>query len=357
MRANLFDDFRTKARAVKLPREVTENVMGESARLRAQSNAARTGRGGAAAAVSSSGDADGRVGVVSRDAPRRPRIVARLAIAAACVTALLVGVGFLGAPDLSSLPFLPTAGGDFMLKAYAEGIQQEDGTVLALGDFGHDQGWSGGDGSTFETSVGLNLEVVASGVRSVSYELESDELNVGEDIYLEQISSDAGADSGETPAAGRTEGIVVYGPDKEGQLGRTFKVGVVCKREGELGEAYEGLVASSAWEPGTMPTEEEAEAYVRASNRVTVVAQKVIANRLSRTTLVVTVEYEDGGTRTHRYVIAPIEGFGETYADWLETMVGTEVGWMTGELTPEDGARYEELRKDAPQLYTIRELS
>ena len=112
-------------------------------------------------------------------------------------------VAFLGANALVN----HLAGGRgnwFALTAYAEGTEQAEGERLALGEtFGGNISWSGGvdpatDGDDLlMVSTSLNLSCTGNNVDTLTYQLESDNVQTGADAYS-------------------TPGIWIFQSDREG---------------------------------------------------------------------------------------------------------------------------------------------
>lgn len=176
-------EFRALSRAVRLPDGVRERV------LEGRAAADDAGRAGTPR-PRLSGDIERARAHRRRACGReRPwRLVVRTAAVMALALTLLVGTAMAGVP----LPWLQgTDGGEaaapasedsrFVLRAYAAERAQggSEDPSLAPGRFFSSYGLSGGDGNAIAVSAGFDLTVEGEGIDTVTYTLESDELQVG----------------------------------------------------------------------------------------------------------------------------------------------------------------------------------
>ena len=323
MDRHTLEQFRARARRVSLPEEVRESVLdkiriekGERARGPLRPHREQHG--------------------ITRRTFVRVGAVATGSLAA-----------FLGGSALMS-----NLGGEksnwFALTAYAEGIDETDGTHLALGRlFNGALGWSGGpESELLMVNTVLDLTCTGDNVRTITYSLE------GENVLTEQgLRMESGLAS--------TQGIWIYWPEGsvesytvsyDEQPGKdSSAVGYRVYANAPLNDEARKLLVemqelNSTISEGGEPSEEQLRRHAELSNRGTVCALEVLAAELEKATLVMTAGFADGSTQTKRYAFSPREGYAQIFADYLNEMASA------------DSESVEALRKDPPSLFYLTEF-
>lgn len=138
MNKQTFDQFRERARGVRLPDNVRDNVLSE---MSAEKNRAPKRRS------------------VTR------RAVAGVGLGAVGTAAALLVASIVTRPSEGDLA-KATGNCWFALRAYAEGVEQDDGSLLAADDcFGGIYSWSEGDDGLFDVSTSFDVSCVGEGGR------------------------------------------------------------------------------------------------------------------------------------------------------------------------------------------------
>ena len=324
MDKHALERFRTRARRVALPEDVRESVLDE---MRVEK--------------------DQRARGPRRPRRERPGVTRRTFVRAGAVAAGSV-VALLGASVLMS-----HTGGEksnwFALAAYAEGVEEADGTRLALGRlFDGMLGWSGGpESELLMVNTVLDLTCVGDNVRTITYALEGDNVLTEQGLRMES-------------GLASRQGVWIYWPE-----GSVESYTVAYDDQGAAGSASAGyrlyanaplkdetrelLVRmqelSDAMRASGEPSEEQLRQHAELSDQGSVCALEALATELERATLVMTARFADGSSQTKRYAFSPREGYAQIYADHLEEMASA------------DSERAEALRENPPSLFYLTELS
>lgn len=338
-----FDRFRSLTNGVSLPKSVRDNVL-EAARTEGPADAAAPRHSRRPAARSVTRRTALRVGTV----------------AAGSVVALL-GLSILGRPEAETAP-----GNYFVLKAYADGTSQDDGSVLlSQGDI--NWGGGGGDSSNGWMTWGhdINFACEGVGIDRIDYRLEGG--LVGE-VYNETcvffIANANRTDIGlnEVVPEGCTPDAFSVSYEEQDADKNSFTRGInTCFRPSS--ETQAAREASDAIDWLSLSALEEYMAAQRAQNAERVAYEREFANLVSQVTLAMTVTYENGDTQTKRYAIGPRENFDQVYADYLESGVELsaesslhrqDLEWADWEARY--GADVQAYYDNMPSLYVISEL-
>ena len=343
MSSQQFEQFRTRARKVRLPENVRESVLDE---IRIDKGERARG-------------------------PRRPRREQRGVTRRTFVRVGAVAAGgiaaFLGANALMN-HLAGEKNNWFALTAYAEGTEEADGSRLALGDkFGGHINWGGGVNPATSTSelllisTVLNLACTGKNVDTLTYRLEGDNVLTGDDINtrpgLWLFQSDA-------ETAGVVESFTVgyddqaiTSPTDEASGGSTHYdvyANVPFEKGDELWELLAELQSVDP-ETGEHATREVTGYYEgthhqkELTNQVALHAAELFAEELAKATLVMTATFNNGSEQTKRYSFAPREDYTQIYADYLAE------DWEA--YLADDDARRAELAQNPPSLYLITETN
>lgn len=321
MNKQTFDQFRERARGVRLPDNVRDNVLSETS---AEKNRA----------------------------PQRRSVTRR-----AVVGVGLGAVGTAAALLVASIVTRPSEGDSaeatgncwFALRAYAEGVEQDDGSLLAADDcFGGTYSWSEGDGGLFDVSTSFDVSCVGEGVDSITYELASTGATDG-DVRFEWFALDRDNIEVGDAVGGSTSAFTV---DYTVPLERVgYNVAMRLQAEGALREALDALYDAYA-----APSDQGAvnEQIWRAFDLVAVCAAEEFAQRMAGVELTLSASLADGSAQTRRYRFDPVEDARERYAAHLGQITDLEIQReVEGANT---SAQVQELMDNPPSLYLVTEL-
>lgn len=330
MDEHTLERFRARARRVTLPESVSTAVLGEAARTddRRGHRPRRTAR----------------ASNIGHPVTRRAIIASGLGLVGSAAALLALSVvtrpqsGEKGAAE---------QGNFFALSAYAEGIDEGNGTRLAAGKLlGGMFGWSGGPGSDYLTvSTVLDLECTGSNVKTLTYSLEGDNVLTNQgyhtlgDLYGHQgvwIWWSEGLVESYTvdyaDQASDAEGAHEYGVYASVPLDEEMHTLLV-----EMQELHDSISEEDE------PNEEQLRMQAELSDRGTLHAVELFTEELCQATLMMKAAFYDGTTQIKRYGFSPREGYAETYASYLQ------------DLSSADSSRAQVLRENPPSLYLITE--
>lgn len=319
MNKQTFDQFRERARGVRLPDNVCDNILSE---MRAKKN----------------------------HAPQRRSVTRR-----AVVGVGLGAVGTAAALLVASIMTRPSEGDPaetagncwFALRAYAEGVERDDGSLLAADDcFGGHYSWSEGDGGLVDVSTSFDVSCVGEGVDSITYELGGTGVTDG-DVRFEWRALDRdGIEVGDA-IGGSTNAFAV---DYTVPLERvSYNVAMTLQAEGALREALDALYDAAPSDQGAAN-----EQIWRALDLVGACAAEEFARRMAGVELTLSASLANGSVQTRRYRFDPVEDARERYAAYLGQITDLELQRETeGANTSE---QVQELMDNPPSLYLVTEL-
>lgn len=322
MNKQAFDRFRERVQGVRLPDNVRDNVLS-------------------------------KMGAEKNHVPRRHSVTRRAVVG--------VGLGAVGAAAallVTSIVTRPSEGDPsgaagncwFALRAYAEGVEQDDGSLLAADDcFGGIYSWSEGHGGLFDVSTSFDVSCVGEGIDSITYELGGTGVTDG-DTRFEWVALDRdGIEVGDA-IGGSTSAFAV---DYTVPLERvSYNVAMTLQAEGALREALDALYDAYA-----APSDQGAvnEQIWRAFDLVAVCAAEEFAQRMAGVELTLSASLADGSAQTRRYRFDPVEDARERYAAYLGQITDLE---LQREVEGADtDAQVQELMGNPPSLYLVTELN
>lgn len=325
MDRHTLEQFRARARRVSLPEEVRESVLDK---IRIEKGERARG-------------------------PLRPHreqhgITRRTFVRMGAVAAGSLAA-FLGGSALMS-----HLGGEksnwFALTAYAEGTDQDNGTVLAAESFGGNYSFSEADGNTLIVGTSFNVSCVGAGIKTARYELQGSAVSQGDMRFEWFVPSREQAGN---PVGGSTTAFTVDYADHSEQVCYNVTMTLDAGKD-ELREALESLHDLSSTTSPTDRSREETETVWRAFDLVRAVAGGEFARRMEGVELAITATFEDGSTQECRYRFEPVEDAGEKYGDYLARITDLE---LQREFEGTDtSVEVQELRSNPPSLYLITEL-
>ena len=348
MNKQTFDRFRERAQGVRLPDSVRDNVYSE---MSSEKNRA----------------------------PRRPSVTRRAAVGVGLglvgTAAALLAASVVARPDADD-PAATPAGNWFVLRAYAEGVQQDGSTVLARQSVSLAGSLGGSESSGWYAAHSVNFACEGSGIESITYAIEGDyvseEGQPGEGLSTCAVWLDAlysHPDQTEANEAypdhggAHTSFTVSYEEQAADEDNFNRQIWTSFPDDEELATAHKeleakypfGYIADLSWE--------QALEYERLNNRRRLLLEKRSGELLAQTTLVMTAACTDGSTLTRRYAIAPREDFDQAYAEFLEAEVEPSATVSLYRNDPDHAAEVEQafatldtLLSEPPDLYTITEL-
>ena len=319
MNKQTFDRFRERARGVRLPDNVRDNVLSE---MSAEKN----------------------------HAPQRRSVTRR-----AVVGVGLGAVGTAAALLVASIVTRPSEGdlakatGNcwFALRAYAEGVEQDDGSLLAADDcFGDIYSWSEGDDGLSDVSTSFDVSCMGEGVDSITYELASTGATVG-DVRFEWFALDRDNIEVGDAVGGSTSAFTVDCTVPLERVG--YNVAMRLQAEGALREALDALYDAAPSDQGAAN-----EQIWRALDLVGACAAEEFAQRMAGVELTLSASLADGSAQTRRYRFDPVEDARERYAAYLGQITDLEI---QREVEGTDtSAQVQELMDNPPSLYLVTEL-
>lgn len=330
MDEHMLERFRARARRVTLPGGVRAAVLAEA-------TTTDDGRESRPRRVAQEGGA-------GRPVTRRVVVATGLGLVGSAAALLVLSVVARPRQGESSTA---GQGNFFALAAYAEGVDEGDGTHLAAGKLlGGMFGWSGGPDSNYLTvSTVLDLECTGSNVKTLTYSLEGDNVLTNQgyrtmgDLYGHQGVwiwwSEGVVDSYTVDyedQASDAEGAHKYGVYASVPLDEEMRAILVEMQEFHDAVSMEGE-----------PTEEQLQTQAELSDQGTLHAVELFTEELCRATLVMKAAFYDGTTQIKRYSFSPRKGYAEAYANYLK------------DLSSADSSRAQVLRENPPSLYLITE--
>lgn len=332
------DEFRSRVSEVHLPRAVRETVLAS-----ARAGAAEAGQGAAPGPHASSHGVPRAL--TRRTALRLGGIAAAFAVTAAGLS--LWGRGNGAGEDGSdgSGGLGNPADSPFALVAYAQGVPQADGSVLATGFMGQLGSVSGppyyGNGYETEWSVAhqLDLRCQGEGIQDVTYQLEG--TGAGTSVRFESLYQDRGSiGEGETiPSDGTDTSFTVHMAeaglhgehgDQDTAFLRTVRVSFptddtlddLCYQERQL------------WAEDTeAQAEDQFVETLSVDAKLNAQLERRVAEAMGTVTLHVTATFANGSAQEQRYAVVTCDGFEDklqAFVDAAPTAPGDTRSERTG---------------------------
>lgn len=310
--------------------------------------------------------------------PRRSvsrRAVVGLGLGVAGASAALLAAAIVTRPSTDDLTS-PLADSWFVLRAYADGLSQGGGVVLAQRSVSLAGSLGGSSGSGWYAAHGINLACEGAGIQDITYSIEGD--YVSESGQPSSLSTSAvwfdapysdpylAPDGRDAPEGGGTPVSFTVSYEEqaadEDNFNRQIWTSFPSDDEIEAARAEAeskypgGYVDNLSWE--------QTLEYERLRNRMTLLLERRSGELLAQTTLVLRASCTDGSTLVRRYAITPRSDFDQVYGEWLEETVEPSA---TVNLYRDDEGRaaeapqaldrVNELISNWPDLYTITELA
>lgn len=211
-------------------------------------------------------------GVVARRALLAAAAVAAVALVTGVVSANLVGEGQQGSAAVTNGP---------VLAAYAQGVEQPDGSVLLPAEFGSVVSWSQGDDGAYTVSVNMDLSLADGSHRDITYSI------IEGDATFTFMQSRAGVKTGDMLA------------DYQGVT--TFTLS---------DSSIEGIYSLDIVIPA-----DEVDAVTDDPLRDLYVINALAAQKIAGTRIKIAATDAQGNTSSHTYEIQPVESIAERYQE------------------------------------------
>ncbi|MCR8907849.1 hypothetical protein NW198_04355 [Thermophilibacter sp. ET337] len=349
MDRHTLEQFRTRARRVTLPENVRESVLDE---IRVEKNERARG-----------------TRQPRRSMTRRAAVGAGLAVLGGAAALLALSVIVRPGEDAPAT----TEGNWFVLKAYADGVSQGEGTVLAQRSISLAGSLGGSESSGWYAAHSIDLRCEGADIDRIDYALEgefvSPEGQPDEEFTENAVWFDAlyrrpyevGEGEAYPDHGGTGAGFSVsYEEQQADEESFNRQVWTSFPTDDEIRAARAAKDAL----PIDAATLEDELARQQALNRFRFVLERRSADILAQTTLVMTVTFADGSEQVKRYRISPAENFDETYQSYLDRRArnGAILSYYrNAEPKPEEYLEAQEatdgLYANWPDLYTITEVS
>ena len=211
-------------------------------------------------------------GVVARRAVLAAAAVAAVALVTGVVSANLVGKGQRGSAAMANGP---------VLAAYAQGVEQPDGSVLLPAEFGSVVSWSQGDDGAYTVNMNMDLSLADGSYRDVTYSII------------------------------------------EGDATFTFMQGLSSVKTGDMLADYQGVTTFTLSDSSIEGTysldvviqEDEVDAATDDPLRDLYVVNALAAQKIAGTRIKIAATDVQGNTSSHTYEIQPVENIAERYQE------------------------------------------
>lgn len=226
-------------------------------------------------------------GVVARRAVLAAAAVAAVVLVAGVVSGNMAGSGRTGGAAAIDGP---------VLAAYAQGVEQADGSVLLPASFGTSVDWDQGDDRSYSVHLNMDLSLVDGEFRDITYSI------VGGDATFRFLQS-----RGSVSANGELT---------EFQDVKTFTLS---------DSSIEGTYSLDVVIP-----EDEVDAATDDPLRDLYVINALAAQKIAGTRIEIEATDAEGNTSSHTYEIQPVENIAERYQE-LQAQAESDEGQQLGE--------------------------
>lgn len=235
-------------------------------------------------------------GVVARRAVLAAAAVAAVVLVAGVVSGNMVGSGRTGGAAAIDGP---------VLAAYAQGVEQADGSVLLPASFGTSVDWDQGDDRSYSVHLNMDLSLVDGEFRDITYSIVEGDATFR---FLQSRGS-----------------VSTNGELTEFQDVKTFTLS---------DSSIEGTYSLDVVIP-----EDEVDAATDDPLRDLYVINALAAQKIAGTRIEIEATDAEGNTSSHTYEIQPVENIAERYQE-LQAQAESDEGQQLGE-----------------PLFTMREVS
>lgn len=226
-------------------------------------------------------------GVVARRAVLAAAAVAAVVLVAGVVSGNMVGSGRTGGAAAIDGP---------VLAAYAQGVEQADGSVLLPASFGTSVDWDQGDDRSYSVHLNMDLSLVDAEFRDITYSIVEGDATFR---FLQSRGS-----------------VSTNGELTEFQDVKTFTLS---------DSSIEGTYSLDVVIP-----EDEVDAATDDPLRDLYVINALAAQKIAGTRIEIEATDAEGNTSSHTYEIQPVENIAERYQE-LQAQAESDEGQQLGE--------------------------
>lgn len=226
-------------------------------------------------------------GVVARRAVLAAAAVAAVVLVAGVVSGNMVGSGRTGGAAAIDGP---------VLAAYAQGVEQADGSVLLPASFGTSVDWDQGDDRSYSVHLNMDLSLVDGEFRDITYSIVEGDATFR---FLQSRGS-----------------VSTNGELTEFQDVKTFTLS---------DSSIEGTYSLDVVIP-----EDEVDAATDDPLRDLYVINALAAQKIAGTRIEIEATDAEGNTSSHTYEIQPVENIAERYQE-LQAQAESDEGQQLGE--------------------------
>lgn len=226
-------------------------------------------------------------GVVARRAVLAAAAVAAVVLVAGVVSGNMVGSGRTGGVAAIDGP---------VLAAYAQGVEQADGSVLLPASFGTSVDWDQGDDRSYSVHLNMDLSLVDGEFRDITYSIVEGDATFR---FLQSRGS-----------------VSTNGELTEFQDVKTFTLS---------DSSIEGTYSLDVVIP-----EDEVDAATDDPLRDLYVVNTLAAQKIAGTRIEIEATDAEGNTSSHTYEIQPVENIAERYQE-LQAQAESDEGQQLGE--------------------------
>lgn len=226
-------------------------------------------------------------GVVARRAVLAAAAVAAVVLVAGVVSGNMVGSGRTGGAAAIDGP---------VLAAYAQGVEQADGSVLLPASFGTSVDWDQGDDRSYSVHLNMDLSLVDGEFRDITYSIVEGDATFR---FLQSRGS-----------------VSTNGELTEFQDVKTFTLS---------DSSIEGTYSLDVVIP-----EDEVDAATDDPLRDLYVVNALAAQKIAGTRIEIEATDAEGNTSSHTYEIQPVENIAERYQE-LQAQAESDEGQQLGE--------------------------
>ena len=290
--------------------------------------------------------------------------------------AATAGVIFIGLRAFSGSFGKISEENSFVLKAYAEGMRENDSkpeknrtALMPIKTIGNWSSFSRGDNpSMWSISHTMDLSCTTVRVKQLSYSLRGEYVKPNskdvteEKIFFDLLTDDpsenenAGEPSTEFSNAREKSGTTDTGSADRNDITRNLTVHF--RDNGEL-QALSNQINDLhiADSPESKTSEDLLRQREHLTNKMLLIAEKHFSEILAKTEIVIEATFTDESVQSKSYLVKPVQDFDRLCFAWLESFVDSSVALSVNRNDEAAQAKRDELYATPPQLYTVTELS
>ena len=273
--------------------------------------------------------------------------------------AATAGVIFIGLRAFSGSFGKISEENSFVLKAYAEGMRENDSkpeenrtALMPIKTIGNWSSFSRGDDpSMWSISHTMDLSCTTVGVKQLSYSLRGEYVKPnGEEpstefsVTLSDKNAREKSSTTDTGSADRndiTRNLTVHFHDN----------GELQALSNQINDLH---IADS---PESETSEDLLRQQEHLTNKMLLIAEKHFSEILAKTEIIIEATFTDESVQSKSYLVKPVQDFDRLCFAWLESFVDSSVALSINRNDAAAQAKRDEIYTTPPQLYTVTELS